>query len=250
MDAEKVTAVFRLYAELNDFLPRAQRQRDIDLSFASPAPVRHLIETLGVPHTEVELIVVNGNSVGLDYVVHDADRVNVYPMFEALDISPLLRLRETPLREPRFVVDVHLGKLSRYLRMLGFDVLLDLTWDDQQLAAISASQHRILLTRDKGLLMRASVTHGCYIRSLQPRQQLNYVLQRLDLYRLLRPFSRCLECNGCINPVAKSDIEHRLPEDTKHRYHEFWRCSGCGRVYWKGSHYMRMQRFVEYLVDR
>ena len=245
----KAHAVFRLYAELNDFLPRSHSQRDITLSFNSPVPVRQLIEILGVPHTDVELIVVNGESVGLDYRVCDGDRFNVYPMFEALDISPLLRLRAVPLRDPRFVVDVHLGKLNHYLRMLGFDAVLDVRWDDAELENIAATQRRILLTRDKGLLMRAGVTHGCYIRSPQPRQQLRYLLQRLDLYRLARPFTRCIECNGHIEPVAKADIRDRLPEDTKHRFDEFWRCSECGRVYWKGSHYVRMNRLVAQLME-
>ena len=248
-DSSAATAVFRLYAELNDFLPQLQKGSQIALSFVPPVPVRHLIELLGVPHTEVELIIANGRSVGLDYFVCDGDLVSVYPVFEAFDISPLLRLRHAPLRESRFVVDVHLGKLNRYRRMLGFDSLLDATWDDRQLAAVSAEQHRILLTRDKALLMRACVTHGCYVRSAAPKQQLRYLLRRLDLYRQVRPFTRCIECNGRIDPVAKKEIEARLPEHTRRLHREFWRCAGCGRVYWKGSHYSRMNRLVEHLAN-
>ncbi|HEC16660.1 MAG TPA: twitching motility protein PilT [Sedimenticola sp.] len=239
------SAVFRFYEELNDFLPPARRKRDLRLAFTPPAPVRHLIETLGVPHTEVELILINGESAGLDQRVADGDRVSVYPMFESLDISPLLRIRRRPLREPRFVADAHLGKLAHYLRMLGFDTLLASDCPDRELAAIAAAQHRILLTRDRALLMRRIVTHGCYVRARRPLGQLEDIVRRLDLCRCIRPFSRCMRCNGDLEAVAKADVEHRLPDDARRIFSEFWRCAGCGQVYWKGGHYQRMRRLVE-----
>ncbi len=237
-------ASFRFYEELNDFLPPRRRKQDVDLAFESPAPVRHLIETLGVPHTEVELIIANGESVGLDYPVADGDRISVYPMFEALDVTPLLRLRDRPLRDPRFVADAHLGKLAHYLRMLGFDTLFHNGLEDRDIAAIAAGEGRILLSRDKALLMHRAVTHGCYIRALEPKRQLADVMRRLDLFRLIRPFSRCIRCNSDLQSVSRHRVYDRLPEDTRRRFNRFWQCGGCGRVYWKGSHYTRMQDFI------
>jgi len=244
MHGRKSLARLRFYEELNDFLAPGRRKRDIDLPFEAPAPVRHLIETLGVPHTEVELIIANGESVGLDYAVADGDRIGIYPMFEALDVTPLLRLRDKPLRDPCFIADAHLGKLAHYLRMLGFDTLFDIDLDDREISAISARERRVLLSRDKALLMRRSVTHGCYVRALAPRQQLADVMRRMDLYRLIRPFTRCMQCNGGLHPVSRHRVYNRLPADTRRHFSKFWQCAGCRHVYWQGSHYARMRDFI------
>jgi uncharacterized protein with PIN domain len=240
-------AIIRFYEELNDFLPKAWRKGDRELEFSPAVPVRHLIETLGVPHTEVELILVNGISVDLEHRVGDGDRISVYPMFEALDVSPLLRLRERPLRRVRLVVDAHLGRLARYLRLLGFDTLFQNDPGDAELARLAAQEGRILLTRDKALLMRREVTHGCYVRDTSPRQQLGGVVRRLDLYRQIRPFTRCMDCNGRLRPVTKQRVEAQLPARTRQLFDEFWQCLGCGRVYWRGSHFERMQALVRWV---
>jgi len=243
-------AVIRCYEELNDFLPAAWRKRERELEFLPPAPVRHLIETLGVPHTEIELVLVNGVSVDLDHRVADGDHISVYPVFEALDVTPLLRLRERPLRRVRLVVDSHLGRLARYLRLLGFDTLFHNDLGDRELARLAAQEGRILLTRDKALLMRREVTHGCYVREGSPREQLAALVGRLDLYREVRPFTRCMECNGALRPVDKRVVAGRLPERTRELFQEFWECAVCARVYWKGSHYERMQALVDWVRAR
>lgn len=240
-------AKFRCYAELNDFLPSSQRQRDIPVEFEPPAPVRHLMETLGVPHTEVELVLVNGESVDLERRIEEGDRVSLYPMFEALDVTPALRLRPEPLREPRFVVDAHLGKLARYLRLLGFDTLFENDCGDAALVRAVEAEHRILLTRDRALLMRRGVTHGCYIRAVRPLEQLGYLIRRLDLYRCFRPFTRCMLCNGPLVGVAKQEVEEAIPPRVRAVQEKFWRCEGCGQVYWRGSHYERLHRLVREL---
>ena len=238
---------FRCYAELNDFLPLAQRQRDIELEFQPPAPLRHLVETLGVPHTEVDLVLLNGESVDLEQRVNDGDRVSLYPLFEAMDITPVLRLRSEPLREPRFVVDAHLGKLARYLRLLGFDTRFENDCGDAALVQAVQAEHRILLTRDRALLMRRGVTHGCYVRPTRPLDQLGYLIRRLDLYRCFRPFTRCMLCNGFLGPVDKRELEDSLPPRVRVAFERFWRCGGCGQVYWQGSHYDRLQGLVQEL---
>ncbi len=240
-------ATFRFYEELNDFLPADQRKRDLLLEFEPPAPVRHLIETFGVPHTEVEIVLLNGVSVDLDQRIGDGDRVSVYPMFESLDVTPLLRLRPTPLRQPRFIVDAHLGRLARYLRMLGFDTLFENDPGDRELARRSREEGRILLTGDRALLMHRAVTHGCYIRSRRPRHQLQYLIARLDLCRMLQPFSRCMECNGLLRQRNKAEVFTRLPARVGLTRSEFYCCADCDKVYWKGSHFRHMGVLIEEL---
>jgi len=243
-------AQFRFYAELNDFLPKERRQRSFTHTFLLSGSVKDMIESLGVPHTEVDLILANGRSVDFSYAVQNGDRISVYPVFEAIDIVPVLRVRPEPLREPRFVLDVHLGQLAVYLRMLGFDTLYRNDYRDEELARISNEEARILLTRDRGLLKRSIVTHGYCLRTTQPRQQLVDVIRRFDLRRAIAPFRRCLHCNAVLEPVDKAAIEDRLPPKTRHYYDEFWRCPQCDRIYWQGSHFERMQQFIaEVLPD-
>lgn len=242
-------ASIRFYAELNDFLPTDQRQKTLNHSFELSASVKDVIEALGVPHTEVDLILANGVSVDFAYLVRDGDRISVYPVFEAIDITPLVRVRPWPLRETRFVLDVHLGRLVIYLRMLGFDALYRNDYTDEELAQISSTQGRILLTRDRGLLKRSVVTHGYCVRSTSPHQQLVEVLRRFDLFASLHPFSRCLRCNGLLEAVDKQAISDRLPPKTRQYYDEFRRCQNCDHIYWSGSHFQRMQQFIQSVLQ-
>jgi len=243
-------ATFRFYAELNDFLAPERRKVAFDHPFLLSGAVKDMIESLGVPHTEVDLILANGQSVDFSYLVQGGDYISIYPMFESFDIAPLLCVRPKPLRQTRFVLDTHLGKLAIYLRMLGFDTLYRNDYQDKTLARISSSEGRILLTRDRGLLKRSMVTHGYCLRATYPREQLIEVLRRFDLFKTTTPFRRCLRCNGLLEPVAKEAISDRLQPKTRQYYDEFSICPACGRVYWKGSHYQRMQRFVAHLLEQ
>ncbi|MGD2081933.1 MAG: Mut7-C RNAse domain-containing protein [Chromatiales bacterium] len=240
-------ALFRFYEELNDFLPAGQRKRDIQVSFDPPVPVRHLIETLGVPHTEVELILANGESVGLDHPVRPGERISVYPVFEALDVTPLLRVRSRPLREPRFLADAHLGKLARWLRLMGFDTAFDPRSPDAELTARAVRDGRILLTRDRALLMRRELTHGCYVRQTGLGAQLEQLIRRLDLCRAIRPFTRCMRCNGLLRPAGRDEVAPLIPAGVLRRQDGFWRCGSCGQAYWRGSHFRRLASEVERL---
>ncbi|MDX5151618.1 MAG: Mut7-C RNAse domain-containing protein [Acidiferrobacterales bacterium] len=239
-----VTATFRFYEELNDFLPDSKRKVEFPHRFTRAGSVKDAIEALGVPHTEVDLILVNGESVDFAYQVKDGDRVSVYPVFESIEMSPLVHLRPSPLRNPTFVLDTHLGRLAAYLRMFGFDSLYRNDYDDPELAQISSEQHRILLTRDRKLLMRKQVTRGYYVRERLPRMQLLEVLHRFDLFTSQQPFTRCMHCNGKIRKIDKRFIENRLQPRTRAYYSEFWQCGECGNLYWKGSHYQRMERLI------
>jgi uncharacterized protein with PIN domain len=238
------TATLRFYAELNDFLAPERRQRDWRVAFEPPVPLRHLIETCGVPHTEVELILRDGRSVGLEEPVTPGDRFAVYPMFEAFDISPLVRLRPTPLREPKFIADAHLGKLARRLRMLGFDTVWCNDMGDAALAGIASTEHRILLTSDRALLMRRAVSHGCHVPPGSTSDQLAALVRRLQLCGSIRPFTRCTMCNGRLTPLTRKEAALLVPPGVTSRYREFWRCAGCDRIYWKGSHWESMRRRI------
>ena len=235
---------FRFYEELGDFLPQDRRKRDFYYSIGNRETVKHAIEACGVPHTEVELILANGASVGFGYLLQDNDRISVYPQFEAFDIASLLKVRELPLRNPRFVADVHLGALARYLRMLGFDTLYDETCRDAQIAAISARDRRIVLTRDRDLLMHRVITHGRFVRATRVREQLIEVVAAIDLGGCFSPFTRCMECNTELAPAGRDEVQHRLPPDTLNGFTQFSQCSSCERIYWRGSHYRRMRNFM------
>lgn len=240
----------RFYAELNDFLPPQCRQVEFRHPLVGRTSVKDVIESAGVPHTEVDLILVNGGSVDFSHLVSDGDRISVYPVFESLDISPVIRLRPRPLRNPRFILDTHLGKLATYLRMLGFDALYRNDYEDAEIVRISCAENRIVLTRDKGLLMRNAVTHGYWVRATRSEAQAVEVVRRFDLARQARPFTRCLVCNDDLRAVPKEEVAARLLPKTREYYQDFYICDSCGRVYWNGSHYERMRRTVERLLSQ
>jgi hypothetical protein len=227
----------RAYAELNDFLSPDARGTTLARSVRPHQTVKDIVEALGIPHTEIDLVVVDGEPVGFDHRPHPGARLAVYPMFERVDIGPIGRLRPAPLRDPRFVADVHLGRLARLLRLVGFDTRWRNDLTDEELATIGRREHRILLTRDRGLLKRRDVTHGLYLRSGDPQHQVVDVIRRLDLGDRLAPFSRCLRCGGALATVPKAEIVDRLGPVTRARVDEFRRCLACDHLYWRGAHH-------------
>lgn len=238
-------AIFRFYGDLNDFLPDGRRQVNLAYPLNGPVAVKHPIEAMGVPHTEVDLILANSTPVNFSYLVQDGDRVSVYPAFSRLDPGPRPRLRPALPSPPDFVADVHLGRLVTYLRLLGFDTLYPDDHDDEILAEIAHQEGRVLLTRDVRLLMRSKVTYGYWLRTKVPRQQLLAVLNRFKLNEFIQPWRRCLRCNGQLLPIEKEKILDRLEPKTKQYYHEFHICQSCQQIYWKGSHYRPLRQFVE-----
>jgi len=235
----------RCYEELNGFLPPELRKRPFPWPLYRGQTVKSLVESLGIPHTEVDLVLVDGRSVDFRHRLADGERLAVYPVFESLDIGAVSRVRPRPLRVVRFVLDVHLGRLARLLRLAGFDSLYDHRWDDRTLSGLSRREGRILLTRDRGLLMRAEVTHGYCVRSPHPTAQLAEVLARFDLSRRLSPFSLCLLCNRRLEALPRRRARERVPALVARRYRRFRACPQCGRVYWRGSHWENMQRLLE-----
>jgi uncharacterized protein with PIN domain len=238
----------RLYAELNDFLPPQRRQRDLEVPLPLGATVKALIEQLGVPHTEVDLVLANGKSVDFSWRPRAGDRLSVYPVFESWDVSAITRVRPEPLRKVRFLLDVHLGRLARQLRMLGLDAAWQAHRDDGELAAEAASEGRILLTRDRGLLKRRAVSHGYWVRAASADAQLAEVVVRFDLRGSARPFSRCIACNGLLAPAAPGDAHGRVPAFVERTERAFSRCLDCGKLYWRGTHWKRMAETVERIL--
>ncbi len=245
MTQPATSAEFRFYEELNDFLTLERRGTSFTYSVAGTRSAKDAIEAIGVPHTEVDLILVDGHSVGFDFLLRGGERVAVYPVFERLDIAPLQHLRPRPLREPRFVLDTHLGKLARHLRMAGFDCLYRNDYRDSELITAAVAEHRIILTRDKGLLKQRLVTHGYFVRGTESEGQLREVVREFQLESGLRPFTRCRECNSELRDVAKAEVLERLPEKVRGVYERFQLCPGCGRIYWEGTHYARLKRLLD-----
>lgn len=241
---------FRFYEELNDFLPTDRKKRSFMYKYEGSASIKDAIEAIGVPHVEADLIIVDDQSVNFTYRLSGGERVAVYPVFESLDITPIVHLRPEPLRNSRFILDVHLGALTRRLRMFGFDCLYRNDYEDDEIADISVSEKRIILTRDRGLLKIGKVTRGYWVRSQIPETQVEEILQRFDLYSQISPFNRCISCNGRLEPAAKTEILDQLEALTKQYYDEFYRCMECAKIFWKGSHYKSMLRRIKKITKQ
>ncbi len=237
--------IFRFYEELNDFLPAEKRKRDFSVSFQQPSTVRDVLQSLGVPVDHIDLILVNGESVGFSHPLHGGERISVYPVFESLNIRSCTNVRSDPLRCLTFVADVHLGRLAKYLRLFGFDTLYNPGADSRDLVDVSVRQGRVLLTRNKNLLKHKAISRGIFVREVDPMMQLKGIFKRLDLYSDARPFSRCLCCSRLIERISEKEVTRRLPLRVRGSYQTFSFCRSCDRVYWKGIHYRRMRTFVE-----
>lgn len=239
---------FRFYAQLNDFLPAHLRGGRFRHVLRAPASIKDVIESLGVPHPEVDVITVNGEAVDFTYGVRDRDHVCVYPVFRTFDVGTLRRVGSDPPRPIRFALDVHLRKLASLLRLAGFDAVL-LT-DDAEVAEVSATEERVALTRDVGLLKRSIIRYGRWIRHTDPELQLVEVLERFTLAGQMHPFVRCMECNTLLMPVDADSVADRLPAGTRECFTQFQRCPGCDRIYWQGSHYERLVQLLERARER
>ena len=229
----------RFYGDLADLAGDAL----LRVPIGEPRSVKDLIESVGVPHPEVALILVDDQPVDFDHLVEGGERVAVYPPFHDLDLGATVAVFPEPIA-PRFVLDVHLGTLTRRLRLLGFDCWYRNDTEDAELARVAVDQDRILLTRDRQLLMRRVIVHGYCPRSSDPDTQALEVVRRYQLADRIEPFSRCVNCNGEVAPVAKAEVLDELPPKTRQAFDDFARCQGCGQVYWPGSHLEAVDGFL------
>jgi hypothetical protein len=239
----------RYYAELNDYLPPDQRYATLPRSIEVPQTIGEIIQECGVPFDEIDVILVNGKSVDFSCEVSNGDLISIYPVFESLNVGTLSKIRSKPLRESRFVLDVHLGKLAYYLRMLGFDALYRNDFRDEELIRFSIAEGRVLLSKDRRLLADPQLSRAYNVRNAHPRQQLIEVLRRFDLFNSVLPFQRCIRCNALLEPAPKERILSSLPPSVALSFNEFQRCPLCGRVFWKGSHFTRMESFAKDILN-
>ena len=238
-----IEVTFRFYGRLNDFLPLRLRQRRFTHVMPGPASVKDTIEALGVPHPEADVVLVNGKGEDFAYRLADGDDVAVYPVFRSIDVAGLPRVGVDPPQPVRFVLDAHLRKLASLLRLCGFDAML--VADDADVANVSAHDGRVALTRDVGVLKRSVVQYGYWVRQTDPELQLAEVLERFDLADRMEPFSRCLRCNAPVAAVDAGTISDRLLPRTRMSFQDFRHCPGCGRIYWRGSHYGRLAALIQ-----
>jgi uncharacterized protein len=244
-DKSTITVSIRFYAELNDFLRKSRRKTRFTRVYRHNTSLKDCIESCGVPHTEVGLILVNGISTDFDQLINGGDDISVYPVFQSLDISGVTRLMDRPLGDLRFVADVHLGALAKRLRLLGFDTEFANDASTEALLESVTGEKRVLLTRNRKLLMRRVVNRGLFIRANDPEEQCAEVIRRFHLTKSIKPFTRCMVCGSRLVPVSKEEVLPRLEPLTKKYFFDFSKCTGCGKVYWKGSHYGKLEAFLE-----
>lgn len=226
------TARFHFHGELANFLPRAQRGMAFDAPYARAATLKNAIEALGVPHTEIARITVNASEATLDRIVREHDGVEVFPWPQGAASQAVVALD--------FVADAHLGALARFLRMLGFDTIHENAITDTVIRRLAHEQRRIVLTRDRDLLKCREIFFGCYVHAVKPELQLREIVARFGLAGHTKPFTLCLRCNLALAAVDKAQVLERLPETVARCHQRFYRCAGCARIYWPGSHYERM----------
>ncbi len=239
---------FYFSGEANTLLPINKREIEFIHEFKDNPSIKDTIESLGVPHTEVNAIIVNEKSEDFSYLLQDGDNCKIYSFFSTPKNQEIIELQPPIPENISFILDVHLGKLASFLRMLGFDTLYNNTYEDAEIADISDSENRIVLTRDKGLLMRKKVIYGYYVRATNPKKQLKEILKRFDIFKKIKPFKRCIKCNGDLEYIDKQSIIEALPEATKKYINKFHRCTDCSQIYWPGSHHKDMQQFISEMV--
>ena len=245
----KKSSFFNFHGCLKDFLAEEDRRHALKYSFESSPAIKDAIEAIGVPHPEIGLIVAEGEALPLSYLLKGEEDVHIYPHHEAPEELKHLAAPLLPVREgapPTFIVDVHLGRLARYLRVAGIDTLYENEdMGDEKIAHIASIENRIVLTRDVGLLKRSAVEYGHWMRNKNSRAQLREVVSHYSLKRHFIPFSRCVHCNGLISPIEKSAVEEKLPPGIRRDFKNFFSCTSCSHVYWKGSHYKRILELLK-----
>ncbi|MFI0719244.1 Mut7-C RNAse domain-containing protein [Streptomyces sp. NPDC021224] len=233
MNRPQVTV--RIPAGLRLFLPSDRRAAALPLTTDGTSSLGHVVESLGIPLTEVGGLSVDG---------HDVPARHVPAAGEVIDVRAVARPQQVPGAPLRFLLDVHLGTLARRLRLLGVDAAYESEdIGDPALAALSARDRRVMLSRDRGLLRRSELWAGGYVYSDRPEEQLQDVLERFE--PALAPWTRCVACNGELRDADKDSVRDRLADGTRKTYDVFAECPSCGRVYWRGAHHAELAAVVD-----
>lgn len=238
----------RCYAELNDFLSPDKKQKTFIYSVKTPIKIGEVLESLGIPLSQVDLVLLNSEPAALDEWLKENDYVSVYPVFESFNISGVNKYEKQPLRITKFILDAHLGKLAKYLRMLGFDTLYRNDFGDEEIIETAVKEGRIILTHDRWLLKSKKVQHGYYVRAIEKHEQLREVVHKFDLFNQFNTFTRCMTCNSELIKKQKQEIIHKIDKDTARIFNAFFYCPHCDKVFWKGSHFERMEKLILDLV--
>lgn len=238
------SAIFKFYDELNFFVEKSKKFTDITYQFDGNPSVKDCIEAIGIPHVEVEAIKINNAFVDFNKKISANDFVEVFSMNSEIDFSHSIKLRPD-IEEIKFIVDANIGKMTKNLRMFGFDTHYDFDLPDKEIVNLAEREKRIILSRDVGLLKRKNAIYGYFVRSTNIEEQISEVIKRYKLYNLFNPLTLCLECNGFIKPIDKSEVGASLDEGVLKDYDEFFKCDNCNKFFWKGSHYDKMVESVK-----
>ena len=241
-------AEFNFHGALNFFLSRRQKHKPITHEVNRRASVKDMIESFGVPHPEIECIIINGESVGFEAIIQPNDVIHVYASSSETDLDSWVSLRAPYPNRPKFILDTHLGRLAAYLRMMGYDTLYRNDYPDDELAQVSHDETRILLTRDIGLLKRSPVIYGYYVREIHPQPRLVEISRRYHLVETMKPFAYCMSCNGQLKAVSEDDIAQQIKPEILEAYDRFHQCQSCEKIFWPGSHYVRMQELLDSVI--
>lgn len=241
--------IIHIDAPLHFFLPRDLRRRTLVLPLDNKRSIKDFVESLGIPHVEVDRLLVNGSRKGFDYHLAPDDEVSVTAPLLPIDLTQESERFPAPMSSIRFVLDVHLGRLARYLRLLGFDSWYKKHASDSELATISVREKRLLLTRDVELLKRKELEYGYCLRTTRPRAQLAEVAHRFGLGQRSRPYCRCISCNALLRDASKQEVRSLLPAGVAKHFTRFRQCQGCGKAYWEGSHYRRLETIIAEVCD-
>ncbi len=241
-------AIFRFYKELNEFLPKHRRKTEFEAEFKYKRSIKDMIEALGVPHTEVDVIIANGKSVDFKYILQDGARISVYPALGYLHMENITHLRKTPLCKTKFIADINLGDIVRYMRALGFDVYYDPSLSPSEIIEISKKENRIILTKSRKLLKFKEIAYGLFLRPGTTETQIKNIIDHLDIKDNIKPFSRCLRCNNMLKKVSKEKIADRIPPKTKAFCDEYSYCKSCDKIYWEGTHIIKMKDVIDEIL--
>lgn len=237
---------FCFHGNLNDFLRPRERNKPVCYSYNWTPSVKDAIESIGIPHVEVGLIRIDQQQSNFSYLLKGNEHIDVFPF----NLNGLLS--DTPVVychfPSAFILDVHLGKLARILRLLGIDVMYDQHYIDPEIIQLALKENRTVLTRDIGLLKYKVLKHGYWLRSQDPEQQAVEVIRYFDLGKQLHPFTKCISCNGSIVSIPKEHIITQIPEDTALYYNSFFQCNCCHKIYWEGSHFHQMRHTISRII--
>jgi len=241
----KHQAFFYFFGSLNDFLPEEKKGQKFVYHFKGIASVKNLIEAIGVPHSEIRKITNNNRKKFFNYTVKDNDLIRIYPYNYGIN-KFILSLSSVFINcKIKFIIDVHLGKLGKYLKICGFDVLYNWKWDDNDIIKYANRDNRIILTHDAGLLKNKKVNKGYWTRSQNPDEQIVEVIDRYHLSGKIKPLKRCLHCNNLLVKTSKTEIKNKVPFMIFNKYRQFLCCHKCDNIYWKGPHYDSMKAFIK-----